>query len=138
MNKTIEKLTIFFEDPFWVGVFEQIFDGKLFVCKITFGAEPKDYEVWEFILKHYYDLNFSNAIETKIKKTADNPKRRQRNAKRQINTNGIGTKSQQVLKLQHEKIKREHKQAHKKQKETEKERKFNLKQQKRKEKHKGH
>ncbi|MBR0423602.1 MAG: YjdF family protein [Clostridia bacterium] len=138
MNKTIEKLTIFFEDPFWVGVFEQIFDGKLFVCKITFGAEPKDYEVWEFILKHYYDLNFSNAIETKIKKTADNPKRRQRNAKRQINTNGIGTKSQQVLKLHHEKIKREHKQAHKKQKETEKDRKFNLIQQNRQEKHHVH
>ena len=34
-------LTVFFDDPFWVGVFERIEDGKLFVCKVTFGAEPK-------------------------------------------------------------------------------------------------
>lgn len=36
-------LTVYFEDPFWVGVFERIDDGKLSVCKVTFGAEPKDY-----------------------------------------------------------------------------------------------
>ena len=43
------SLTVFFEDPFWVGVFEGIEDGKLSVCKVPFGAEPKDYEVWEYI-----------------------------------------------------------------------------------------
>ena len=42
------SLTVFFEDPFWVGVFERIEDGKLSVCKVTFGAEPKDYEVWDY------------------------------------------------------------------------------------------
>ena len=46
------KLTVYFDDPFWVGVFERIEDRKLSVCKVTFGAEPKDYEVWEFVLKH--------------------------------------------------------------------------------------
>lgn len=39
------KLTVYFEDPFWVGVFERVEGGKLPVCKVTFGAEPKDYEV---------------------------------------------------------------------------------------------
>ena len=34
------KLTVYFEDPFWVGVFERVEDGKLSVCKVTFGAEP--------------------------------------------------------------------------------------------------
>ena len=77
MDKTIEKLTVFFENPFWVGIFERISNGKLFVCKVTFGAEPKDYEVLEFILKNYENLNFSDAIDTEIKKTSDNPKRRQ-------------------------------------------------------------
>ncbi len=38
------KLTVYFEEPFWVGVFERIEDGKLSVAKVTFGAEPKDYE----------------------------------------------------------------------------------------------
>ena len=50
------KLTVFFDDPFWVGVFECIDDGELSVCKVTFGAEPKDYEVWEYVLRHYGEL----------------------------------------------------------------------------------
>ncbi|MDO4200253.1 MAG: YjdF family protein [Clostridia bacterium] len=138
MDKTIEKLTVFFENPFWVGIFERISNGKLFVCKVTFGAEPKDYEVLEFILKNYENLNFSDAIDTEIKKTSDNPKRRQREAKMQVSNIGIGTKSQQALKLQHEKFKAIHKQVSKYQREIERQRKFDLKQQKRKEKHKGH
>ena len=44
MDKSSAKLTVFFEEPFWVGVFERISDEKLSVCKVTFGAEPKDYE----------------------------------------------------------------------------------------------
>ena len=47
------RLTVFFEDPFWVGVFERVNSRKLSVCKVTFGAEPKDYEIRDFILKHY-------------------------------------------------------------------------------------
>ena len=50
MNGTICTLTVYFENPFWVGVFERIEGGKLSVCKVTFGAEPKDYEVWSFVL----------------------------------------------------------------------------------------
>ena len=45
MDRISDKLAVFFEDPFWVGVFERITNGKLFVAKVTFGAEPKDYEV---------------------------------------------------------------------------------------------
>ena len=50
MDKVNGKLTVFFEEPFWVGIFERIEDGKLSVAKVTFGAEPKDYEVQEYIL----------------------------------------------------------------------------------------
>lgn len=50
--KTIKcKLTVYFAEPFWVGVFERICDGKLSVAKVTFGAEPKDYDIQEFVLK---------------------------------------------------------------------------------------
>ena len=41
------RLTVYLEDPFWVGVFEKIENGKLSAAKVTFGAEPKDYEVRE-------------------------------------------------------------------------------------------
>ena len=44
MNKVSGKLTVYFEESFWVGVFEHIEDGKLSVAKVIFGAEPKDYQ----------------------------------------------------------------------------------------------
>ena len=77
-------------------------------------------------------------IRTEIKHKADNPKRRQRNAHKQLEKTGVGTKSQQVLQKQYEESKLEHKQRSREQKEAEKQRQFELKQQKRKEKHRGH
>ena len=109
MDKASGKLTVYFEEPFWVGVFERIEDGKLSVAKVTFGAEPKDYEVQEYIQKYYFSLKFSPAVETVVKDIKRNPKRMQREAKRQMQETGIGTKSQQALKLQQEQNKQEHK-----------------------------
>lgn len=43
MDKVSGKLAVFFEEPFWAGVFECISEARLSVCKVTFGAEPKDY-----------------------------------------------------------------------------------------------
>ena len=131
------SLTVFFEAPFWVGVFERIDERTLSVCKVTFGAEPKDYEVWEFILKHYYALKFSPPVEAQIRKSADNPKRRQKNARKQLQRTGVGTKSQQALQIQLEQNKQERKAKSREQKQTEAERRFVLKQQKKKEKHRG-
>ena len=74
--------TKYFEEPFWVGVFERV--------------------LWK-----------------------------------QIQNTGIGTKSQQALKLQQEQLKTEHKIVSREQREAEKKRQFELKQQKRKEKHRG-
>lgn len=138
MEQSIGRLTVFFDPPFWVGVFERIENGKLTVSKVTFGAEPKDYEVWDFILKHYHELEFSPAVDAQIKKTADNPKRRQRNAKKQLQNPGIGTRSQQALQMQLEENKAEQRQTSRAQKEMEKQRQFDLKRQKRKKKHRGH
>ena len=131
------KLTVFFEDPFWVGVFECISEGRLSVCKVTFGAEPKDYEIYDFVLKNYYRLRFSPAMETVVKETSRNPKRVQREARRQVENVGIGTKSQQALKQQQEQQKIERRTMSRERLEAEKERRFELKQQKRKEKHRG-
>lgn len=130
-------LTVYFDNPFWVGVFEHIEDGKLSVCKVTFGAEPKDYEVWEFILKNYSQLKFSPSIDVTVRKEATNPKRVQRKARKQSAKFGIGTKSQQALQMQREENKLMRKSISKKQREAEKQRQYNLKQQKRKEKHRG-
>ena len=137
MYKVSGKLTVFFEEPFWVGVFERVSDGKLSVCKVTFGAEPKDYEIYDFILKNYYRLRFSPAVATDVKEIGRNPKRVQREVRKQVQNTGIGTKSQQALKLQQEQLKTERKIVSRKRREVEKQRQFELKQQKRKEKHRG-
>ncbi len=137
MDKVSGKLTVFFEEPFWVGVFERVADGKLSVCKVTFGAEPKDYEIYDFVLKNYYRLQFSPAVETDVKETGRNPKRVQREVRKQVQNTGIGTKSQQALKLQQEWLKTERKTVSREQREAEKQRQFELKQHKRKEKHRG-
>ena len=137
MDKVSGRLTVFFEEPFWVGVFECISEEKLSVCKVTFGAEPKDYEVYEFVLKNYYRLRFSSAVATDVKETVRNPKRIQREVRKQVQNIGISTKSQQALKLQQEQFKIERKTLSREQREAEKQRQFELKQQKRKEKHKG-
>ena len=138
MNKVSGKLTVYFEAPFWVGVFERIEDGKLSVAKVTFGAEPKDFELQEYIQKCYSALKFSPVVETVVKEIKRNPKRMQREAKRQMQETGVGTKAQQALKLQQEQDKQKRKVRSREKKEAEELRKFELKQQKKREKHKGH
>ena len=129
MDKVNGKLTVYFEEPFWVGIFERIEDGKLFVAKVTFGAEPKDYEVLEYVQKYYVSLKFSPAVDTVVKDIKRNPKRMQREAKKQMQETGIGTKSQQALKLQQEQNKQERKVRSREKKEADELRMFELKQQ---------
>lgn len=136
LNKS--KFTVFFDEPFWVGIFERMEGDKLSVCKVIFGAEPTDAQIYAFLLSHYNKLQFSRPIKTEQKQKADNPKRRLKNAKKMLENKGIGTKSQQALKKQYEEMKIERKTSGKEQREAERERQFDLKQQKRKEKHKGH
>ena len=138
MKRVSGRLTVCFEDPFWVGVFERIEDKKLSAAKVTFGAEPKDYEVLEFINRNYYHLQFSPSVEMTVKDTKKSPKRAQRDAKKQTLETGIGTKSQQALKLQQEQNKQERKVRSREQRDAENQRLFELRQLKKREKHKGH
>lgn len=104
------KLTVLFNEPFWIGVFEVYENDGYKVCKVTFGSEPKDEEIHQFILKEFKNLKFSSIIANLNEKLGirrENPKRMQR----KIN---------------------------KERKNEMEERKFQLKQTKKKEKHKGH
>ena len=138
MDKVNGKLTVYFEEPFWVGVFERIENGRLTVAKVTFGADPKDYEIQKYIQRYYFSLKFSPAVDTVVKETKRNPKRIQREAKKQMQETGIGTKSQQALKLQQEQNKQERKVRSREKREADQLRMFEQKQQKKREKHKGH
>lgn len=139
MDTVVSGLTVLFEDPFWIGLYEREVGGRYVACKITFGAEPKDYEVYDFMLKNWDKLQFSPPEKAAGNSERHiNPKRMQRTISRQLETAGIGTKAQQALKLQQEEGKLARKTCSRDQREAEKERRFELRQEKRKEKHRGH
>ena len=102
MKPAVSTLTISFEAPFWVGLYEREEEGLYQVCKIPFGAEPKDYEVYAFLQRHWKDLTFSPPLPAgTVPRTRINPKRLQREVRKQLQAPAIGTKAQQALQLQH-------------------------------------
>ena len=130
--------TILFEAPFWIGLYERMEHRRYEVCKITFGSEPKDYEVQEFLLKNWYRLKFSPPIQAaSIIERKINPKRMQREFHSQLQDKGIGTKAQQALKLQYEQCKLEKKAKNREKKEADKDRQFAVRREKTKAKHRG-
>ncbi|MDF9824218.1 hypothetical protein M2475_000576 [Breznakia sp. PF5-3] len=138
MQRIQSKLTVFYEGPFWVGVYERIVDGEMEVCKITFGSEPKDYEVYAFLLQNWHQLRFKKHVQTNEKPKQVSPKRMQRMITKQLRERGVGTKSQQAIKQQQEEGKEERKKQTKLQREQAKRQRFLLKQAKKKQKHRGH
>lgn len=132
------KLFVYFEEPFWVLVFERETKEGLSSCKVTFGSEPKEYDIKEFIERNYYNLTFSPAVFIeKKKRLATNPKRMQRQIQKQMNAPLVGTKSMQALKQLQEAKKVERKEKKKQTKETFEQLLFEKKQQKKKQKHRG-
>lgn len=136
MEQVSARLTVYFEAPFWVGVYERKAVGKLEVCKIVFGAEPKDYEVLDVLL--HKKLVFSPPVEDcGQEKVKINPKRMRREIARQVQERGVGTKAQKALKLQQQEGKLRRKAEKRLRKMEEKEAAFERKHQKKKEKHRG-
>lgn len=139
MDKVTAKLTVFFDDPFWVGVFESSDGDQLKVAKVTFGSEPKDGEIYDWLLKNYHRLQFSQFVDNeKILEKRINPKRMQRDIHRQMTEKSIGTKAQQALKEEQENKKIARKAFNKEKTEAEKQQQFELRQEKKKQKHRGH
>lgn len=140
MEATAATLTILFEEPFWIGLYERESDGRYEASKVVFGAEPKDYEVLAFLLHQRERLRFSPPVAaTQAEKKRVNPKRMQRSIARQLaSRSGVGTKAQQALKLQQEQGKLARKARSRAQREAEQDARFALRTQQRKEKHRGH
>ena len=100
MSRIKSRLTVFFEEPFWVGVFERVEDDQLSVCRHIFGAEPTNAEVLAFVQQRFRKLVFSPAVAADRQQPYSNPKRRQRAARKASASRGIGTKAQQALAAQ--------------------------------------
>jgi hypothetical protein len=121
MDKVASKITVFFEDPFWVGVYERMTNQKLEAAKVIFGAEPKDHEVYDYFLRNWSRLRFSSPI---IEKKCANRKINSKRMRRAINLN-------------YRKPELGRKTFNRKKSEEEKQQQFELRRQKKKQKHKG-
>lgn len=138
MQKTHSCLQVVFDAPYWIGIYERTIDGVMEVCKITFGAEPKDYEVYAYLFEHWYSLSFSPQVQMTTQSPSKvNPKRMQRQVRKQMKQNGVGTKAQQALKLQQEARLQQKKKNKKIVKQNKKQMQFELRQLKKKAKHRG-
>ncbi len=139
METGYARLTVRFEAPFWVCIYERGSGGSYEACRIVFGAEPKDQKVYAFLLENWRSLKFSPPIaaegppEQKV-----NPKRTRREARRQTRPAAMGIKAQQALALQREQGKETRTRRSREEREAEEAKKFALRREKRKEKHKGH
>ena len=139
MDKTKVTFTVFFDGTFYQGVYERDDGRKYEVSKVIFGKEPKDYEIYNFMLKNFVKMRFSPYLTTDehVEKHI-NPKHMQRLIKKQTANSGIGTKAQQAIKLMREQNKILHKKSRRLRENEKKEQIFIIKQEKKKEKRKGH
>lgn len=139
METGYANLTVRFEDPFWVLLYERGGGGTYEACKTPFGAEPKDQEVYAFLLENWRSLRFSSPVAAKGPfERKVSPKRARREAQRAVRPAAIDTKAQQALALQREEGKAARTRRSRAEREAEEERKFALRQEKRREKRKGH
>ena len=129
MGTAASKLTVLFEDPFWIGLYERTENGTYEVCKIIFGAEPRDGQVYEFLLQNWAHLRFSPSLKTRAPAEKRlNPKRARRAA--QTAPAAVGTKAQQALSLQRQQSALARRAKSREQREAEEARQFTLRQKK--------
>lgn len=131
-------LWVFFEEPYWIGVFERTEGNQLTAARVVFGAEPSDREVLDWLLENFDRLKFSPAVKGKgPAQLAANPKRRQREAAKAA-AGRPGTRSQQALSLAREMSKLEKAAESRTRRDAQEQRKRQLRLEKKKAKHRGH
>ncbi len=138
----IIKATIFYDKRFWVGTFERTDKEGYSVARHIFGGEPSDIEVHEFVLNHFQELKFGSAKEITVQIQRMNPKRVQREVKREMEklkeTSRPSTLAQDYMREELEKNKKLKQAKTSIEKQARKDEQFSLKQAKKKEKHRGH
>ncbi|NQX40864.1 Protein of unknown function [Pedobacter steynii] len=142
--KSEHHLTILFEQPFWIALFERIENDQYCVARsIISTSEPEGAEITDFLNNFDFDqLQYtglvSNNQATKEKKSF---KKRQKQTQKNMTNSRIKhvySKAQILLKEQLENVKKERKAVSKQDKITAEQRKFDIRQQKKKDRHKGH
>jgi hypothetical protein len=135
------RATIFLDSRFWVGTFERTDKKGYAAAKHIFGSEPSDPEVYDFILHHFSELNFGEPKPFELEIKRMNPKRAQREVKREMTrakeTMRPSTLAQDYMREEIEKKKKEKAKTTAAEKEARKDQQFAMRQQKKKAKHRG-
>lgn len=136
--RVLSTLTVYHDGQFWVGIFERADGGGLSVCRVVFGAEPSAEEIQRLVCDRWNSLRFSAPVDhDEAPKLASNPKRRQREASRELSQRGPSTKAQQALSEEREALAQQRKADDRERREEDKRQRFELRQEKRKRKHRG-
>ena len=136
---SMSKLTVRFEDPFWVGIIEVESEGDYRVARHVFGAEPTTPEVLRFVFDKWRELRFTDGIQVQVEQAKRvNPKRLRRMIEKEIRSSARrGTKAQQALAEQREAAKGESEALSRARREEQRRERFAKKTEKRKQKHRG-
>lgn len=137
---SISKLTVRFEDPFWVGIIEVEDGGSYRVARHVFGAEPTIPEILRFVCDKWRELRFTDDIQIQVEQTKRiNPKRLRRMIEKEMRSNAYrGTKAQQALAKQREAAKEASEALSRIRRKEQRRERFAKRTEKRKQKHRGH
>lgn len=133
------KCTVYFENSFWVAVLERIDEDGYSVFRFVFGGEPTDAELHEFAIRCFQTLSFS--VPGVIPDTEEREigyKRRQREVRKHMQQQGVGTYAQRALQAERERMKQSRHEESREEREANQRQKFHIKQAQKKEKHRGH
>ena len=132
------KCTVYFDDPFWVGVFERNDENGYSAARHVFGGELSEAELLHFCKNEFGALQYSAAIQPEKTPLEEmNFKRRQREVRKQMSQIGVGTYAQRALKAEYERRKELNKQGAAEDRKEEARQRLLNKQAAKKEKHKG-
>ena len=134
------QFTVYFESPFWIGVLEEEHEGVLYAARHVFGPEPSNETVYQFILHNLNDLRAcmtSGVPVDESRRRRKNPKRMQREIRREMERVGTSTKAHEAMRQQIEHNKRASRTQSKTEHEAERKRKHEIKAQKARKKHRG-
>ncbi|MHC1782362.1 MAG: YjdF family protein [Anaerolineaceae bacterium] len=132
------KCTIFYEVPFWVGIFERYDEQGCSIARYVFGSEPTDAQLLQFVTQYGHRLTFSPHYSApEVEEQNISYKRRQRQTRKQVQMDGIGTFAQRTLQAELERLKQSNQEKTRQERQIEEQEKFLLEQAKKKEKHRG-
>jgi len=130
--------TVFFEDPFWVGILEENYDGEKYMGKHIFGAEPSNSDLLQFCAHGFEKIKKIKVSEADVETKKVNYKKSIYKAKKTQEKVGVGTKSQKLFKVAFEETMKIKEKEKKIEELLDKEEKYQKKLKKKLEKKKGH